>query len=81
MLSKELIEDVRKGNFHIYSIETIDDAIELLFGLEAGVADKDGNYPKQSLYGLVDARIEEFAQILKPKPAKKETEKPKGTRK
>ncbi|PKL86756.1 MAG: peptidase [Ignavibacteriae bacterium HGW-Ignavibacteriae-1] len=79
MLSKEVIEDVRKGNFHIYSIDTIDDAIQLLFGLEAGVADKDGNYPKQSLYGLVDARIEEFAQILK--PVKKETEKPKGTRK
>lgn len=81
MLSNELIEDVRKGNFHIYSIDTIDDAIELLFGLEAGEADKDGNYPKQSLYGLVDARIEEFAQILKPKPPKKEIDKQKGTRK
>ncbi|RLJ70861.1 putative ATP-dependent protease [Hydrogenivirga caldilitoris] len=34
-LDDELIEDLEKGRFHIYAVDTVDDAIELLTGVKA----------------------------------------------
>jgi len=50
MLADEVIEAVEAGRFHVYPVETIEEGIELLTGLEAGVMDAEGGYPKGSLY-------------------------------
>ncbi len=44
-LSDEIIESVRKGKFHIYSVSTIDEGIEILTGVPAGKKDKNGKFP------------------------------------
>src|SRR5713101_1214831 len=36
MLSEEVVEAVRKGQFHIYPVESIDQGIEILTGVKAG---------------------------------------------
>jgi hypothetical protein len=33
--------------------------------MKAGVRDKDGNYPPESIYGRVDARLDELAEAVK----------------
>ncbi|MDD3651413.1 Lon protease family protein, partial [Immundisolibacter sp.] len=45
MLRVDVRDAVADGRFHIYAVRTIDEGIELLTGLPAGVADAEGNYP------------------------------------
>jgi hypothetical protein len=42
---------------------TVDEGIELLTGLPAGVADAEGIYPEGSINGLVSDRLAEYARI------------------
>lgn len=62
MLRQDVIEAVKGGQFHIYAVETIDEGIEILTGVQAGKADAQGNYPGESINGKVYARLGEFAE-------------------
>lgn len=53
MLADDVIEAVAQGQFHIYSIATIDEGVELLMGRPVGKKNKKGIYPKESVYGRV----------------------------
>jgi len=44
-LSKFVVEAVEGGKFHVYPIETIDQGIEILTGVEAGDRDAAGSFP------------------------------------
>ncbi|HEX5370846.1 MAG TPA: S16 family serine protease, partial [Dehalococcoidia bacterium] len=83
MLREDVVEAVRQGQFHVYSISTIDDALELLTGLEAGDRGPDGSYPAESINGRVQATLVRFAERLREfveehadgvRPAVRETE-------
>jgi len=63
MLKKEVVEAAAAGRFHIYAVDTIDEAIELLTQTVAGVKDAEGNYPEGSVSSLVAARLLEFSRI------------------
>jgi len=65
MLKPEIIESVKKGNFAIYGVKSIDEGIEILTGIEAGKADKEGIFDKKTINGMVVARLEELSQTLK----------------
>ncbi|MEN6621658.1 MAG: AAA family ATPase [Smithella sp.] len=65
MLREEVIENVRKGLFHIYSAKTIDEGIEILTGVPAGERQKDGTYSEGSINFLVDKQLREMAERLK----------------
>ena len=58
MLKHEVVEAVKKGQFHIWSIATIDEGIEILTGVEAGAADSRGDYPADSIHGKVKTCLE-----------------------
>ena len=60
MLREDIVKAVEDGKFHIYAIDTVDDGIEILTGIPAGVPDKHGNYPKNSVNGLVKKAIEDY---------------------
>ncbi len=49
MLNQEVRTAVEKGEFHIYAMEHIDDALELFTGISVGTTDGKGKYPKDSL--------------------------------
>lgn len=49
-LSDEVIEAVKDGKFHIYSISDIDEGIELLLGTKAGKVNKNSSYPRGSVH-------------------------------
>jgi Lon-like ATP-dependent protease len=60
-LAPEVISAVEKGQFHIYGISHMDEAVELLMQINAGVADEDNDFPHDSLYGLVQQRLDKMA--------------------
>lgn len=62
MLSHEVTEAVRKNKFHVWSISTIDEGIEILTGIKAGAPDKKGVYPKNSVHGRVQAELEAWIE-------------------
>ncbi|MGE4299517.1 MAG: Lon protease family protein [Desulfovibrionaceae bacterium] len=65
MLKPEVVDAVREGRFHIWAVERVEQGIEILTGMPAGERGKNGAYPKDSLFGLVDAKLTAFAVGLK----------------
>ena len=63
MLKDEVIEAVREGRFHIYPVKTIDEGIEILTDVPAGIRDESGNYPENTVFYMVQKKIEKFARI------------------
>ena len=61
MLRADVVDAVRRGEFHVYGIATIDDAIALLTDVPAGVRGADGAYPQDSVNGAVERVLTELA--------------------
>jgi lon-related putative ATP-dependent protease len=60
MLKKEVIDAVKKKQFHLWQVSDIREGIEILTGVFAGVADQEGNYPKNSVFGKVQRQLETY---------------------
>ncbi len=65
MLRQEVIDAVKQGKFHIYSVKRIDEGIELLTGVKAGDKDDKGDYPKASINFLANDKLKKLAQAWK----------------
>jgi lon-related putative ATP-dependent protease len=65
MLSDEVVQAVREGKFHIWSVSTIDEGIEILTGVPAGALQEDGSYPEGTVNFLVDRRLREMIESMK----------------
>ncbi len=64
MLRHEVIDAVRKNQFHIYAIKTVEEGLELLTGLKAGERGPDGEFPEGTIYARVEARLREIRKRL-----------------
>jgi predicted ATP-dependent protease len=64
MLRDDVVEAVRAGLFKVYAVSSIDEALELLTGIEAGVRGADGTYPDGTLHGRAQAQLNDFARRL-----------------
>ncbi len=64
MLNNEVIDAVSRGEFAIYAVESIDQALEILMKVEAGSISRTGRYPRKSIHGLALDKLENFADIL-----------------
>ena len=62
-LSDEIIEAVKDKKFHIYSISTIEEGIEVLTGVPAGRKDKDGHFPAGTVNYLVYEKLKKYAKV------------------
>jgi len=62
MLSREVVQSVREGRFHVWSAKHIDQGIELLTGTPAGERRADGRFPERTVHALVEERLERFAR-------------------
>lgn len=65
VLRDDVAEAVEAGTFHLYSIESVTQGIEILTGLPAGERDASGRFPAWSLFGRVERRIIEIAERLR----------------
>ncbi len=64
MLRQDVVEAVEEAEYHVWTADTVEEAVELTMGRPAGRRDDTGAYPEESVYGLVDARLREMAQVL-----------------
>ena len=77
MLKDEVVEAVRSGRFHIWSVETIDQGIAILTGVPAGEMLPDGSYPEGTVNCLVEKRLRTMVENMKKfaAPAEKDDRK------
>ena len=61
MLREEVVEAVNQGQFHVYPVTTIDDGIELLTGVKAGVQLESGAFEEGSVSQRVEQRLRDMA--------------------
>jgi lon-related putative ATP-dependent protease len=61
MLREEVLEAARAGQFRVWAVATVDEALELLTGVPAGVRGEDGSFPEGSVNARIEARLETFA--------------------
>jgi predicted ATP-dependent protease len=64
VVSDELTADVAAGRFHLWTVQHIEEALELLLGKPAGELSADGEYPPDSIYGRVVTRLTEFNEVI-----------------
>lgn len=62
MLREDVVASVRDGRFAIYAVKTIDEAITVLTGVEAGEKGDDGRFGADTVNGRVEARLKTFAE-------------------
>jgi lon-related putative ATP-dependent protease len=65
MLRDRVTEAVEAGKFSIIPVTTVDEALELMTGVPAGIRGTDGNFPEGSVNARVEARLREFAMMRK----------------
>lgn len=57
MLRPDIVRAVEKGEFNIWAISHVSEAIEIFTGKKVGIATEDGSYPVDSIYGLAQAKL------------------------
>jgi predicted ATP-dependent protease len=65
MLRPDVVTAVQEGKFHIYAVSTIDEGIEVLTGVAAGVRDPEGRYPEGSVNDRVQKKLQQYAEQQK----------------
>jgi predicted ATP-dependent protease len=65
MLRPDVVEAAREGQFAIYAASHIDEGIEILTGVKAGVADDQEKYPPHTINFRVEQKLHEFALAAK----------------
>jgi lon-related putative ATP-dependent protease len=58
MLSKKVRDAIRAKKFHIYTVQTVDEALKLLLGKHPGTKNAKGDYPASSVYGSILRKFE-----------------------
>ena len=67
MLRHDVVEAVAAGRFHVWAVESVDQAITLLTGIPAGEPDAQGEYPSGSVNQRVMARLKELTELWEEK--------------
>ena len=65
-LRDAVVVAVREGRFHVWPVQTVDQAITLLTGTDAGEPRPDGRWDDLSLNGRVASRLARFSRASRP---------------
>ncbi|HZX21881.1 MAG TPA: ATP-binding protein [Clostridia bacterium] len=65
MLKSEVIDAVKNNEFHIYAVGHVDEGIEILTDMEVGTLDKNGEYPDNTINGLITKKLKEMNRTKK----------------
>ncbi len=65
MLKQEVIDAVAAGDFTIYGVMDVEQALSLLIGEAVGAKDAEGDYPEDSLNFKAILRLKEIADLAK----------------
>jgi len=65
MLQEEVVEAVQQGLFNVYGVQSIDEAVTIITGTEAGERDEDGKFAPDSVNALVEEQLIKYAMLRK----------------
>ncbi|PPD48858.1 MAG: ATP-dependent protease [Methylobacter sp.] len=65
MLRWDVVHAAENQQFNIYAVATVDEALELLTGMEAGIANEQDLYPPESFNGQIAAQLQHFTMLKK----------------
>ncbi len=65
MLKPEVIAAVEQKKFHVWTVEHVDQGIEILTGVSAGELQEDGCWPQNTVNDRVDKRLIEMTETLR----------------
>ena len=65
MLREDVVAAVRERRFHVFAVTTVDEALALVTGREAGVRGADGTYPTDSLNAAVERALARNLETLR----------------
>ncbi|MDP3875925.1 MAG: ATP-binding protein [Methylobacter sp.] len=65
MLRWDVVHAAQAGQFAIYAVSTVDEALALLSGIDVGVVNEQGVYPPESFNAYVEAQLLQFTKIRK----------------
>ncbi|MFW5740817.1 MAG: AAA family ATPase, partial [Myxococcota bacterium] len=65
VLRPDVASAIADGRFHLYAISSVAEGIEVLSGLPAGKRDASGRFPAGSVFGRVERRLIELAELLR----------------
>ncbi len=65
MLKEDVVDAVREGKFHLFSVRTIDEGIEALTGVKAGERREDGKFEEGTVNFKVNEKLKDMAGKLK----------------
>ena len=74
VLDDEIIIASEAGRFHIYAVETVDEALNLLTGVEADELIQ-GQYPESSINALALARLQHIADVVNGEDKEEDSDK------
>lgn len=63
MLRWDVVHAAQSGQFHVYSVNTVDEAMELLTGMGAGVRDENDEFPEETVNGQVEKQLLKFTTL------------------
>jgi predicted ATP-dependent protease len=61
-LRQDVVAAAERGAFHVYAVETADEGLSLLTGVEAGSRDDTGNYPAGTANQMIETRLATMAE-------------------
>jgi predicted ATP-dependent protease len=73
MLRNDVREAAEAGHFHVYAVNDIDQAMEMLTGLQAGEAGPDGAFPDGTINQRVSSRLADLAEKRRKHSGEEET--------
>jgi predicted ATP-dependent protease len=73
-LKRDVVEAAERGEFHVYAMETADQGLSILSGLEAGERDEQGNFPTGTINARIEERLLAMAELAEKQAKLKETE-------
>ncbi|APE29506.1 ATP-dependent protease [Halomonas aestuarii] len=65
MLKTEVRDAIEQGQFRVFAISRVDEALSLLTGLPIGEPDAEGRLPEGSLDARVTERLAQFREVVK----------------
>jgi predicted ATP-dependent protease len=65
MLREDVVAAVAAGTFHVLPVSSVEQGIEILTGVKAGMREPAGKFEADTVFGLVDQRLREMALTLK----------------
>jgi lon-related putative ATP-dependent protease len=76
MLKQEVVDALKDGKFSIYSIDRMEEGLEILTGMAAGEMQEDRTYPENTINYLVMKRLTELSEAMEAKKGKENNEEP-----